>query len=357
MVIAVIYVHIKRVAASRHSFTLHLRTCVRLQVPLDEALSLWHGAPREIRKIMRNTADDIEDGCTLAASLGCRYACLPEWYVKMIEIGERNGNLADTLDRIIETDSRDEELRMSLFEKLCYPLLILTVLSYVSFLIFAFIIPRFNAMFSEMGARNIPLESLTSYSEAVVSYMPFAVIALWIMALLLIPMPYGPNLARPLRYFYQLWHSIRRFTPILGSHFKRSARARWAAMTGSLLKAGCLLPEAITEAARIESDIYFYEAAGQVAEAIRGGNPLSKALAERKLLSPAMIWQISTAGENLPAVLCTIGAREGKKISDYFDLWIQVATPLLTLAVGYLVAQVCVTLFGSLVSVIEGQLI
>ncbi len=351
-----IYVSMRRMAARRHVFTLHLRACVRLQLPLDEALGRYGGAPREIRGMLKKTHRALQRGEALSEALSCSWACIPSWYVRMIQVGERHGNLAEVLDRLLAVDSRDEELRMSLVERLLYPVVLCGALGLVGGLMLLFLVPRLDDMMAEMDlpalSADLPLVTVT------IGLANILVIGLALLALLACPIPFGPNLERPFSGFFRLKHLLRRFTPYLGNQYLHAACGRWAATTGMLLEVGTRLPAAVIESASIESDPLFRDRAQHWMGGVREGERLSALLEQTGFVPRSLVWQVqlSEGTEALPETLQRVGQQIVRELHQRYYLFLHFVIPFVVLLIGYAVATICIGVFRSIVSISYGCL-
>ena len=358
LLLSAIYISLRRSSARREIFTLHLRACARLQLPLHEALAEWKGAPPEIGRMMRKTSWKLEGGFPLGAALAGQWACIPSWYTRMVQIGESHGNLADVLDRVVLADSRAEELRVRFFERIFYPLFLCLFLITILSTIIIFVIPSFMDMFMDLGA-ELPLSTkiLLIVADSVVSYTPvfgmgglLIPLGLAILAVLVLPFPWGRNLEELLWPLVLIRYGILRFIPFVGKLHMWAACGRWATTVSMLLDAGCPLPDAVEEASRVESDPRFRKTAGRWARRVRAGERLGDVLADTRFVPRSFVWQVKTAegGRHFADVLRQVGEYEVAKIHVQAGRLVRAITPFLVLVIGSVVGFVCTSIFALL---------
>lgn len=354
-----IYVSLRRSSARREIFTLHLRALARLQLPLHEGLANSNGTPREIARLMRKTSEELEQGAPLAAILAGRWACIPSWYARVVGIGERHGNLAEVLDRVLMADSRSEELRVRLFERLLYPLLLCFALIAILTGIFTFVVPHFMDMFEDLGV-ELPLTTKILLSVADFLYgfwmMPPVMLPLGILALaalLILPFPWGRDLEEHIWPLLWLRYRLLRFVPFLGRQHLRAACGRWATTVSLLLDVGCPLPDAVAEASLVESDPCFGWAAQRWAERVSGGERLGDVLAGTRFVPRSFVWQVQAAegGPSFAAVLREAGEREVDRVRQQVGRLVRAVTPLLVLIIGSVVGLFCIAIFDCLTAI------
>lgn len=342
-----LYIAMRRRAARRELFTLRLRACARLRLPLKEALSNPAGAPREVAQIMRETAKKVKGGQRLSEALDGQWACLPWWYTRTLAVGEASGNLAEVFDVLVQTDERAEDRRLDYFTELLYPVGLLFMITSVMEVLFIYVVPQFRNMFHEMGMTPDTLQSALMTFQALFSQVaPLVLLALYAVLFSLIPFPWGPFWGRfvPVRWLTWL---CRRLIPPLGRAHLRAASARWAGMVSLMLDAGTPLPRAVEIAAEVESDSKFRKAAERWSESVSSGIPLSAALAEDRFVPRSMVWQLRCAegGSEVPKVLREAGERETAFLQKKAGNFVRMLTPFFVLAAGIVVGLVCVGLF------------
>ncbi len=342
-----LYVAMRRRAARRELFTLRLRACARLQLPLKEALSNPAGAPREVAQIMRETANKVKNGQRLSEALDGQWACLPWWYTRTLAVGEASGNLGGVFDLLVQTDERAEDRRLDYFTELLYPVGLLFMITAVMEILFIYVIPQFRNMFYEIGITPDTMQSALMTFQALFSQIaPLMMIVLYAVLFSLIPFPWGPFWGRfvPVRWLTWL---CRRLIPPLGRAHLRAASARWAGLVSLLLEAGTPLPRAVEIAAGVESDSKFRKAAQRWADGVHSGKTLSTVLESDRFVPRSMVWQVRCAegGSELPEVLREAGERETAYLQHKAGNFVRMLTPLFVLAAGTVVGLVCVGLF------------
>ncbi|MHC4885910.1 MAG: type II secretion system F family protein [Planctomycetota bacterium] len=342
-----IYTAMRRGLTRRRLFTLHLRACVRMDIPLVEALKAFTGTPGEVARIMKKAARRIEQGESLAEALHSRWRCLPFWYTEMLHIGEERNCLAEVLNRLLTIDIEEEQVQMKLVERMVHPLLLLLSMSSLAFLISLTIIPRLAMMAFELGAHSLSFGHATS----VLNWVGIGALVLTLVTLALIPIPWGRNYAARFPRLFAPKHYLRRMTPYLGRRYLEGAVGRWAAVVSMMLDAGEPLPVAMKEALEIETDPIFNRQAQGWVQRVEEGTPLSQAMAQTRFVPRLLLWQIETAegGATLSQALYQSGMEVVQRLRRDFGTLLQLVAPLITIAVGYGVGLVCMEIFHMLI--------
>ena len=354
LIALLLYHSLRRGTARREIFTQLLRTCARLQLPLHEALRRTSGAPREVARMMRRTAGELEQGASLGVALDGTWACIPTWYSRMVMIGESHGNLADVLDRVLVFDSRSEKIRLGMFERLLYPLMLLSMLTFILTGVVIYIIPSFVDMLEELG-QDLPWAT-RALLTAVDLWMVFGWVPVllggWLL-LIVVPYPWGRNWERVFWPWFWLKYRVRRFLPYVGKRYARAACGRWAATVSMLLDAGCNLPEAMQEAAEVESDPWFRKVTRRWQEQVQGGERLDAVLRRSRFVPRVLAWQVAGAegGAHFATTLLQAGEYEVRSAVRDAGVVTRALTPCLVLIVGATVGLVALAMFQPLTAI------
>ncbi len=345
-----------RGAVRRQVFLYHLRACVRLQQPLVDAFALTRGTSWTIRSIMRGLHGRLARGMPLSEAIGHKWSCLPGWFRHMIAIGEKTGNLEDILDRMVETDAHDEELRLRFSKGMVYPLLLCVYISGLGGLLSLFAVPRFDALYADMGFADDAALSLRVFVY-VIWFAGWVELLLCLAILLSGPHPFGPNV----EFFPGLRHAkyfLIRCVPWLRHGHKTSAYGRWAAVTGLMLEAGYTLPEAAELAAEIESDPYFSRHVRSWAGKLRDGQSLASILRADSSAPRLLAWQVATAegGAFLPDTLRRCGAELAIMLRRHVGILIRFFAIFLTLVLSVGVFYFAWAWFGAEIYLLDNLL-
>lgn len=349
------YIAVMRVSSRREVFTLHLRAGVRLGLPLHETMACWRDAPRDVARIMQRTHRRLLEGRTLFQAIGHGWSCLPSWYVNMLQVGEVHGNLSEVLDRILESDSRREEVRAGFAARLFYPFFLIVMLYPMLGYIAVYVMPSFLPMLKETGSI---LPGGTRVVLAVTNWLlvfgPVFFLFLAAVLLAIAPFPWGPAWDWWLRPLFELAYLIRRFVPPLRRTYVRAALGRWATMVSMLLDAGWTLPYAMREAARIEPDPWFARMAEGWAADVGNGRRLGDVLAESRPVPRAFVWQVRTAegGGDFSRVLREVGEREVERLLQQYGVALHILLGVLVIGIGSVVGFFVVSTFSCLTELV-----
>jgi type IV pilus assembly protein PilC len=131
-------------------------------LPLPEILGQMNDSfkSREFKKALKNMSNDTAQGQTLATAMRCHPQLFSEDQIKLIEIGERNGILTETLQDVAVNSINDCRMVQMFKDIITYPIIIMGIAIVLLVGLSLFIIPEFRKILEEL-LEGEPLPSLT----------------------------------------------------------------------------------------------------------------------------------------------------------------------------------------------------
>jgi general secretion pathway protein F len=272
--------------------TLELATLLRASLPLDRALdtmSRLAGHPAR-RELTENIAREIRSGASLSQAMERQGAVFDRFYLNMVRAGEASGALDLALERLAEFKAKARELRDSIISSLFYPAILIVLAIIAIAVMLAFVVPRFTEMFTEAG-RDLP------WLTQVVVAIGTGVERWWWLILLGIGGLFilGRRWLRdPVARERLDGHLLR--VPLAGVLIGKIEAGRFTRTLGTLLRNGVALPAAIDIAKEIVSNRIIARGLARVAQRVRQGEGLSRALTEAGIFPP-LTTQLLKVGE------------------------------------------------------------
>lgn len=195
-------------------------------------------SPR-LRRMLEQTAAEIERGTPLDKALEKHAAAMPALYSRVVRAGIENGQLSGTLLNLSHHVRMIAETRRLVAEALAYPAIVLTLAAGMMCAILLLLVPQFEEMFVGFGA---PLPGLTVWFIEIARILPqllmgagIVIISLIVTWLLLRLSP-GGRLIR---------EKVLLGIPVLGAVLGDSIRARFLRAMAFSVRSGIPLPEAL----------------------------------------------------------------------------------------------------------------
>ncbi|MFW5844715.1 MAG: type II secretion system F family protein [Planctomycetota bacterium] len=376
-----------RIATRRQTISAHLLAAVRIGMPLHEALYADQGQPRPVRRQMRILRGSLEQGGTLGQALRGTSTVFPDWYCRLLELGERHGCLAAGLEQAIEHDHLEEERRSRFMADSVYPLFLVFCTLLAALFVLEVLLPKFLMIFTELGIASPKLLQLVWMRYWLVEWaLPIVGIGVlagvllllpvdgpawlhrwkrWLgvlpvllltplllpLALLtILPMPWGPDLKR-LPGLGRLARTLRALRDHLPWHGRRrllGAYANWASTLGLALHAGERIETAMFAA---EQDMAprARRHARTWRRAVECGTSPAVALARDASVPAWFRWQLRVAEQSgdLASGLRDAGRTLSNRLRDEAARALLLILPLSILPVAWMVWVIGSALFGS----------
>jgi len=334
------------------AFTQQLATLLEAGLPLDRALAIQEGlAPNaRLRVITGDVLRSVRGGTALGEALAKHHPRpFSRLYINMVRAGERGGVLEPTLRRLAEFLEEAQEFRDTLVSALIYPTLLAAVGGAAVVFLMTFVIPRFADIFRDLGSTiPLPTQMLLSISGWLRSYW-------WALAAV------GLGVALALRTWLatatgrlQADQILLRL-PVLGPVLVQTEVARFARITGTLLKSGVPMLAALGVVKEMMGNQVMANAVDSLGDGVRRGAGLSKPMEDLGIF-PALATHMVRVGEEtgrLEEMLLKVGATFEADTRKNVKRLIALVEPGIILVMGLVVGFIVVAMLMAIVSITD----
>lgn len=326
-------------------FTRQFATMIDAGLPLVQCLDiLGNQEPNKIfQAALRDIKNSVEQGSTFSDALRRHPKIFDDLFVNLVQAGEVGGILDTILNRLALYIEKRVKLAARVKSALVYPVAVIIIMIVVMIVLMTFVIPAFENMFAEFGAKDA-LPKLTKMviaaSHGFVSALPFLIVG-------------GILGFFGFGYFYRapfgkrLIHKILLGLPVLGPVMKKIAVARFTRTLGTLLASGVPILEALEIVAKTAGNVVVEEGLMYTRAKISEGRNMAEPLAEMQVF-PGMVVQMVGVGEQTGALDTMLS-----KIADFYEEEVDVAVaaltsllePMLMVVVGAMVGTVLISMY------------
>ena len=326
-------------------FIRQFATMIDAGLPLVQCLEILGN--QEPNKIFQNALRDIkstvEQGATFSDALRRHPKIFNDLFVNLVQAGEVGGILDTILNRLAVYIEKNVKLVRQVKGALTYPIAVICILAVVMIVLLTFVIPAFENMFAEFGAKDA-LPALTKIviasSRAFVSYLPLTAL---VFAGIVVGGYYFYKNPRGKRFV----HGAILKAPIMGPVMQKIAVARFTRTLGTLLASGVPILDALDIVAKTSGNMVIEEGLMYARARISEGKNMAEPLGELKAF-PGMVVQMVAVGEQTGALDTMLN-----KVADFYEEEVDVAVasltsliePLLMVVVGGLVGLVLVSMY------------
>jgi type IV pilus assembly protein PilC len=326
-------------------FTRQFATMIDAGLPLVQCLDiLSNQEPNKIfQAALRDIKSTVEQGATFSDALRRHPKIFDDLFVNLVQAGEVGGILDTILNRLAVYIEKRVKLGRQVRGALAYPIVVIIIMIGVMIVLMTFVIPAFEGMFAEFGAKD-GLPKLTKLvivaSNAFVTGLPFIFLG-------------GVAAVVGGTYFYRsprgkkLVHKTILRLPVLGSVLQKIAVARFTRTLGTLLASGVPILDALEIVAKTAGNVVVEEGLLYARARISEGKNMADPLGEIAVF-PGMVVQMVAVGEQTGALDTMLS-----KIADFYEDEVDVAVaaltsllePVLMVVVGVMVGTVLISMY------------
>lgn len=136
-------------------FSSSLSNLLKAGIPILSAINIITSETlnRKMRVILNKIKSDLEKGLPLSYSLGKFPLSFSELYITTVKIGEETGKIAEVLKGLFNHIQQEIDLKRKIKTALTYPVLLVSVLVFVSVFLIYFVFPRYAIFYKHLGAK------------------------------------------------------------------------------------------------------------------------------------------------------------------------------------------------------------
>ena len=291
------------------------------------------------RKIIKDVLARLYEGVTFSRALE-NYSQFPALYVATVRASEHTGDLPESLKRFIAYQIQIDSVRKELISASIYPALLLVVGLLVSLFLLVFVVPKFSAIYDDVGTDLPWLSMLLMQWGHFVQERGWEVLG--IVVIMLIAFVYG--VTRPSVWAYMM-QRLWRF-PAIGERMRIYQLARFYRTLGMLLKGGIPITQALEMVSGLLQS-HFRPRVEAATKHIREGKTISGAMKAEGLTT--------SVGDRM----LSVGERTGlmgdmmERISSFHDeeiaRWVEWATkliePILMIVIGVVIGGIIILMY------------
>jgi type IV pilus assembly protein PilC len=323
-------------------FSRQLATLIQAGIPILRSLRLLREQvpSRQLRHLLADIVVDVEQGSLLSEAILRKPNAFPTFYGRLIEIGERTGNLEAVLRQLAAYIEKEEAVSRQIRGALAYPGFVLAMAFGVVFVLLAVALPPMTDMFLSFDVR-LPLPTrmliaLTGFLSTYKFHLLGAAVFFLIAAF---------RFARTEGGRLLLDRALLRL-PVVGRLIIRGALSRMCRAMSALLRAGVPMAEIMALVIRTQGNRLIAGALVRVRDELLQGHGLADPLA-RQGMFPGLLIQMVRVGEETGALddsLETLAILYEEEVDRTVSALARAVEPALTVFVGLVVGFVAISM-------------
>jgi len=300
--------------------TRQLATLLTSGIPILQSIDTLAQSVRGpvLGNALKAIANDISRGKRFSDALAEHPGIFHKFYVNMVRAGEESGNLDQILQRLAVYIEKSVKIASKVKGALIYPAAILCIAAIVVACLLIFIIPKFEALFKQLGS---DLPALTKF---VVASSDFLIHYWWMIGLAVFVVIYGFMTYYSTENGKRSCDQVFIRVPLFGNLIQKSAIAKFTRTLSTLLASGVSIVESLDIAGKTVGNYVIELAVKRARDAITEGKSLTVPLAKEKYI-PQMVVQMIAIGEQTGSLDQMLG-----RIADFYEDEVDVAVSSLT---------------------------
>lgn len=334
-------------------FTRHLSVMIGAGFSLHKALEALAQQTRNsnFRKVINDLVLRIKKGETLADSLARYPKVFNNFFISMIKVGEKGGNLEEVLKILAQYLKKEHEFRSKIKGAMVYPAVIVVTMIGIGILMMIVVMPKITAMFEELDV-DLPITTqiLIIISKFLSKYFFIGIPALLILIVVLI------KLLKTKKGKYLLSWIFLKF-PYLSKITKKINCARFARSFSSLMESGVAIVESLNITAQTVDNVFYSQSLIEIATEVKKGKTLQESLERYKEIYPILVSQMIGVGEQTGELSDIIGRLADfyeEEVKNITDNLASIIEPVLMIIIGIAVGFFAISMIQPMYSMMEG---
>ena len=331
------------------AMTRELSVLLRAGLPIDRALKVMieMAGEERLQGLLNELLASVKAGKGLSQAMEPHRKDFGSFYINMIRSGEASGHLPEVLSRLTDYLTNAKSVRSSVISALIYPAILLTVAVLSIFAMLGFVVPQFEALFSDMG------DALPMLTRGVIAAGDFVAAWGWLMLVLSgVVVFLARNWVRSQEGREQLDQWLLKL-PLLGPVVFKYEIAKFARTIGTLMGNGVSLLQSLSIAVDTVDNTQVKKALGVLEPAVKRGQKMSHALQQTKAFTP-MVVQIVRVGEesgSLDKMMTELADVYDEEVQTGVKRSLTLLEPILILVMGGAISIIIVSVLMGIMSV------
>ncbi|MCM8779823.1 MAG: type II secretion system F family protein [Candidatus Omnitrophica bacterium] len=318
-------------------------TLQKAGLPIIEALAgIAEQLPSKILKgAVVNIVKDVESGASLSVAFGKYPRIFNELYINMLKAGEVAGTLDDNLERLAILGENEEKTNMRIKSATRYPIIVVATMSLAFIFLTNFIMPRFAALYAQFNvALPLPTRMLLALNVITTKYWWVALVI--VMLLLLV---FKKFVSTKIGRFW--WDGLKLKVPIFGPLVLKLSMARFARVTGVLMKSGIPILSILDLSRDSAGNAVIARTIMDIRKSVNEGKGMTEPMKQSGMFPPVVI-QMVAAGEEVGKIdelLLHVADYYDQQVDFIINNLVTLIEPILIFALGCAVLLLALAIF------------
>jgi type II secretion system protein F len=331
------------------TMTQELSTLLNSGLPLDKSLQIVIDISdsQKVRSIVGDLLKAIEGGGSFSGALAQSENRFPDLYINMVKAGEEGGVLPQVLERLNEYIEASIELKNDVINTLIYPVILTLVGGCSLMFILVFVIPRFSAIFADMGT------ALPVTASLIIEAGQFLQAYWWVLLVIAVAAFSIFRVCIAMPSARMAWDGLKLKIPLFGAIFGKLEVGRFARTLGTLIQSGVPILTSLKIVKDTVQNQVIARSVENVAERLRKGEGIAAPLKATGIFPPLAVHLIEVGEETgrMEEMLSQIAKAFDRDVKMNIKRLISLLEPALILFMGVMIGFVVVSMLMAIFSI------
>lgn len=324
-------------------FTSTLQILAQAGIPIIESLMFIEtdAAKLKVRLVARELRRQIMQGSTFADTIAKYPQQFGQIYIGLVKAGEDSGELEQTLQRLLELQTKEANIKSKVIGTLMYPMFVIILAIVIILVMLMFVFPVFKDMFDNMG-KELPWITKTLMDAGIFLK------TYWFLVPLMIGSVVG------LISFLFNWETSRKKIdeyalkiPLISDLLQFSNFANFIAVMQVAYDAGVPIIECLYLANMTLTNSTLKKKVELATDKVQQGQHLSVALRSTKVMPKMILFMIATGEQSgrLGEMLLQAVSYIDKKLDKIIDTMTKMIEPIMLIVIGSIVLTLALALY------------
>ena len=333
-------------------FTSQLAVLLNAGIPITKSLRILEGQlpPGAMKRIAAGLVEDVEGGTALSEAMSKHEAVFDALYTNMVRAGEAGGVQEEILNRLSGFLTTSESIKSRVKGALAYPVAILCVAVLVLLLVFAFVIPKFKAVFAQMGS------GMHWSTQLVIDIGEHLKVAWWgyLLGIVVVLILHKVLMGR-IPGYRSFMHRRALGLPLFGKLIHKSLVARFARTFGTLIQSGVPHLDALDILQASTHNVHMRSAVASVQSSIREGAGFAVPMGESGMFDDIVVNMVDVGEQTgeLDRMLAKVADRYEIEVDRTIETTFKLIEPILLVVLAVIVGFIVFALFMPLLTMMQ----
>jgi len=333
-------------------FTRHLSIMIGAGFSLHKALEvLANQTPNQnFKKVIRGIVEGVKRGETFADCLAKYPKVFNNFFVSMVKVGEKGGNLEEVLKILTLYLKREHDFATKVRGAMIYPAVIVVAMIGIGIIMMITVVPKITAMFEELHT-TLPFTTqiIMAISKFFARYYIIGGISLILLVFFSIKFFKTKRGARFLSLVF-----IK--TPFFKKLTQKMNCAKLSRSLASLMESGVPIVESLTITAQILSNFFYSNSLLGIAIEVKKGKTIQESLEGYKNIYPMLVGQMIGVGEQtgeLSEIMHRLADFYEEEVTNITENLASVIEPVMMIIIGAAVGFFAVSMIQPMYSMMN----